>query len=450
MKIKRIDVKNLFGIFNHEVKFKDGGITIVIGENGLGKTVILEMINAFFNRDYQYFDSVEFDMFQIEFMDGVTWNIRNDKHGLKVREAKTNRSYKIKFDRDSKGSIFHARRIAEYYPNIRREDRNIWRDMYTGETLDSIDVIRKYDSGYKYSQQNFFDEQLDIENEQEWFASRIEGIDVNLIKTQRLLVVGKEISSLGVTRMVNKYSEELKNEISNKLAQSTALSSELDRTYPQRLIKYISMQEKNTNSIDILDKLQELEAKRKTLATAGLMDIGNESDILNTNDINSNMIKDVLMQYILDSFKKLDIFDEICKKIQLLLSIINNRFKHKRLFIDKNNGFNFKSTIIRDAEGKIRPVITENEAKIIPVNKLSSGEQNELILFYELIFKAKENSLILIDEPEISLHISWQNNFINDLKKINEINNLEVLIATHSPDIIGNYWEKSTELMGEE
>ncbi|MFY3790760.1 AAA family ATPase [Ureibacillus sp. MALMAid1270] len=73
-----------------------------------------------------------------------------------------------------------------------------------------------------------------------------------------------------------------------------------------------------------------------------------------------------------------------------------------------------------------------------------------MILFYHLIFNTSPNSLILIDEPEISLHISWQNKFISDLKEIHKINKLDILIATHSPDIISNNWDLKVELKGVE
>ena len=70
------------------------------------------------------------------------------------------------------------------------------------------------------------------------------------------------------------------------------------------------------------------------------------------------------------------------------------------------------------------------------------------MLFYELLFKSKSSALILIDEPEVSLHISWQNCFIEDLKEIATLNNLRFIIATHSPDIISNNWDLKVELKG--
>ena len=79
---------------------------------------------------------------------------------------------------------------------------------------------------------------------------------------------------------------------------------------------------------------------------------------------------------------------------------------------------------------------SEAEKRIIPLDKLSSGEKHDFILFYEFIFKATENSIVLIDEPEISLHVAWQMEFVNELSKICDMNGIQAVIATHSPDIV--------------
>jgi predicted ATP-dependent endonuclease of OLD family len=55
-----------------------------------------------------------------------------------------------------------------------------------------------------------------------------------------------------------------------------------------------------------------------------------------------------------------------------------------------------------------------------------------------LLFKFAPNSLVLIDEPELSLHLTWQERFLPDLLEIVKIANFDVIIATHSPFIIGS------------
>ena len=72
---------------------------------------------------------------------------------------------------------------------------------------------------------------------------------------------------------------------------------------------------------------------------------------------------------------------------------------------------------------------------------LSSGEQNELVLFYEMLFKCDSKDLVLIDEPEISLHLEWMQSMIGDLKRVADKNKMSLLIATHSPDLVGENYE---------
>ena len=52
----------------------------------------------------------------------------------------------------------------------------------------------------------------------------------------------------------------------------------------------------------------------------------------------------------------------------------------------------------------------------------------------------------MLDEPEISLNVRWQRDFIEDIKKIISINNIAILVATHSPQIINDNWDLVEEL----
>ncbi|MBP5221913.1 MAG: ATP-binding protein [Lachnospiraceae bacterium] len=51
----------------------------------------------------------------------------------------------------------------------------------------------------------------------------------------------------------------------------------------------------------------------------------------------------------------------------------------------------------------------------IELETLSSGEKHDFIMFYNLIFNTRSGGLVLIDEPEISLHIEWQNTYLDML-----------------------------------
>lgn len=67
-----------------------------------------------------------------------------------------------------------------------------------------------------------------------------------------------------------------------------------------------------------------------------------------------------------------------------------------------------------------------------------------------MLFEIDKNTLILIDEPEISLHVAWQKRFISDILSIIDVNHFDVLIATHSPQLIGRWSHLTVELTGAE
>ncbi len=146
--------------------------------------------------------------------------------------------------------------------------------------------------------------------------------------------------------------------------------------------------------------------------------------------------KEITNNYILYKEKEFkQYFYNKTNHIDLFLSILNNLFYDKKILIDYNH--NFK--------------IVKNNKDIISLNELSSGEKNLFIIFFDCIFKIQNESLILIDEPEISLHVEWQIAFINNLfkiknSKIKELTNLTYLIATHSPQIINDKWESTFDL----
>ena len=108
-----------------------------------------------------------------------------------------------------------------------------------------------------------------------------------------------------------------------------------------------------------------------------------------------------------------------------------------------NSRFSFKKISIHPKEGF---VFTNDNGKELKETELSSGEQHALVMFYELLFKVPKNSLVLIDEPEISLHVAWQKEFLNDMADIIKVKKFDVLIATHSPSIIDDNWHLTVEL----
>ncbi len=72
------------------------------------------------------------------------------------------------------------------------------------------------------------------------------------------------------------------------------------------------------------------------------------------------------------------------------------------------------------------------------LNDLSTGERTLLSKMFYLYLKDPKGKVILIDEPETSLHPSWQNMILKFYKDFSRLNNCQIILATHSPHIIAS------------
>ena len=80
----------------------------------------------------------------------------------------------------------------------------------------------------------------------------------------------------------------------------------------------------------------------------------------------------------------------------------------------------------------------------IPLPKLSSGEKQLLILLVEALLQKQKPYIFLADEPELSLHISWQRKIITAITALNP--NAQIIVATHSPEIAGKFRDQIIDM----
>lgn len=430
MRIKQINVKNLFGMFNHTIPMKmNDRITIIHGPNGLGKTFILKMLDSLFNLSFYELRRIPFGELSVNFDKDLSLIVKKDindettKRELifeLIKNDKKVESYNLKSN-IRREFPFPLGIIETEISELQRLGVDTWLYLPTQEELSLEEVLDRFNDRLPHSMTDIPD----------WLKEIINLINVHFIETQRLLSFlsshsQRDFKGKVPTPAVNKYSQEIINKIQSKLAEYATLSHSLDRTFPIRLVKGI----KSKKTIEQLkNSLNDLEKKRSLLVNAGLLDQEEDIDFKELQNIDESN-KNVLLVYVEDMKKKLSVFDEMTDKIEMFVNIINKTFLYKHMSISKKDGFVFKTS----------------ENKIISPTSLSSGEQHELVLLYELLFKVKPNSLILIDEPELSLHVAWQQQFLKDLRGIIKLTDIDILIATHSPQIIHDRWDLTVEL----
>jgi len=439
MNIERIKVWGLFDDLNHDLKFKnDEKIMLLTGLNGSGKTTILNLINVLFNKSLTYLCNIPFRKINI-FFDNQT-NLLIEKFVDHPSEEDNSLPLLLTLNKNGeKLHSFHPEKILsedakhelplsyidEIIPELHRVNPRKWINLHTHSTLDLTDILIEYSDHFRTFP---IDEVLQIPI---WFQDLKSSVNVRFIDTERLTQVDsrslKRRRRYAPLRTVNHYSEHLANYIKDKTANYGTLSQSLDRTFPVRLVENRTESDLSVDSLS--EELAEIEEKRVKLENAGLFAIEQSHlSVPDLSNIDGSQIG-VLTVYARDAKKKLAVFDDLYEKVSVFQRILNARFSNKRVSVS-DNGLQ----------------VCKNESPPLNLELLSSGEQHELVMLYDLLFRAPTNSLILIDEPEISLHVAWQEEWLDDLDEIAKLSDFKAIIATHSPEIIGRRLNLSVEL----
>ena len=448
MRIEYVHVESLFDVFDHVIPMNlEENVTIIHGPNGFGKTVLLQMIDGLFSAEYDTFRTIPFRRLEVGFDNGGLLTVERKAAVQRAKRARPPNLVISYRDPDSGREAdsfevpsleysdleFPIQIIEDAIPSLVRLGSRTWLDRETGERLSLDGVITRYGDSLPFPLPK-------IKKEPEWLKNIRESIHVGFITTERLLVFRppsdhrhryERPPRAADPRSIVTYSKQLAETMQEKLAESVQRSSRLDRTFPMRLMTQIDKRSPSPNEEDIRDDLRALEEKRIRLMAAGLLDKGYEEFEIPEEPVD-DFARNVLSVYIKDTGEKLQVFDDILERLELMQAMVGELFSYKELTISKQDGFCFKSST----------------GDRLPLEALSSGEQHELVLLYQLLFEVQPDSIILIDEPEISLHIAWQKQFLGNLQKITKLTSFDVLIATHSPQIVNDRWDLTVQLKG--
>lgn len=439
-RILSVEIKGLFNRFDHKISFgEDPSLTIITAPNGYGKTAVLRALDAFFGRKFSFFWKTKFSEIKIQFESASSIFIYKEfetlvdddetesslvyVRGVGFEDSEQPYRLKPKIPRSSHAYLERSLPVERIGP-----DR--WFDFPTEEILNTSELVARY-------VEQLPEELAKSIDMPKWLQEVTQEFQVSLIETQRLLAL-EEGDARHLPRqrrptkpetVVEKDASDLADRINRVLQQYANESQKLDQTFPKRIIESHGVTPSTEE--DIRDSLQELGATRQSLVDVGIIDEAVSEPIQPSQIFEEDNVRRILSIYADDTQKKLRVFEDIYERIRLFKEILDEYFSFKEVRISAENGI---------------LIVDRDTSDQIPLSELSSGEQHELVLVYELLFKVTDGALILIDEPELSLHVAWQKRFISDIVKIQKLRNLSVVIATHSPQIINDNWDLVTEL----
>jgi ABC-type lipoprotein export system ATPase subunit len=455
-------VENLFGNLTHEIPLSNEGVTFIHGPNGSGKTATLNLVEAALKRDLVKLRSTWFGKLTLHFSNGLGIRIERQtneiettsapKTAIERQEITTLIFVRKVFDKSKNSFIDKERKVIQpalyqeysrvaksprvtdqavrlsrfidqFLPFLERTGPRQWKTKETGQFLSYTDVLEMYG------------DQLPFLLPQ-WVNDICSKVKLSTIKAQRLLSISTHSTSIGaetqqkVEDSVNVNAAELSMRIGRAMAEATWSSQAKERSFPRRIILGDGIEKKSEAMLR--QQYKDLEEKIQGLVETGLYTETVAIELPKKKLTPTH--KTIVSLYLTDMNEKLEKFDNLQAKLLAFREIIGAKLQRKEMIVDREKGYFFKTT-------------NGNVIELAP-SALSSGEQHQIVMFYQLLFSTEKESLFLIDEPEISLHVEWQRQFLSDIQRVSKLMGHTFLVATHSPQIINSRFDLAVGLQG--
>lgn len=444
MIIKKLKIKQLYGIYNYDVSF-NSDLTFLYGTNGCGKTTILNIIESIISgRIYNLF-SLEFESIKLFYFSpgntktcfNVSINKKNERIIVIYKEAEhvLEKEYFIRNcdEAESSDELFYLMSLKySFLSDIQKEFNFIYLPL-NRNTLNKYSFDQFNSRRYKYRLNYNYDFGLSREEEI--------GRAADIVQKSYMQAYAN----------VSAINDDFRNSVLKSLVETTTKVSNTDFVNSIIESEDSSINDLEKNYLKLLESLELLdESERQKCETfyASYRDLVNKIKSNNNSDDYINSV--FLFLYYFHEIEKIKTIIPLAKKAE---SNKEDALKKVNLFIDVMNSFiclnDSEKKLYIDQTGKIVFRSEDGVESNISIDNLSSGEKQLLIFFAYLIFKVDDSktSVFVVDEPELSLHLSWQKIFVEKAMNVN--NNMQLIFATHSPEIIGPYRRKMIKLQKE-
>lgn len=421
MKISRIEIKGLYGAYSYEItELQCQNLMLLTGYNGMGKTTILNIIKNIADSNLWYFYNLTFDEIFISFEGGLALkmsfvdapktiiktysedsdgNVAPEKY-LKYEWFKDGDSLcRVKINRRSFYKAVTVLLQVAYVP----EDDDTWIPLMKNRMKDIVSFISKRQNAMS--------------------------LDMIQSSVKAFMIPAQRVKQL---RLSTSYEEDKFPFIQTepeKIDTIEVVAENFGKLLEQKRIEFLKSIQSSKNGL--MDRLLNADTEDigKSKYEELAINVQEKIDDLSQFGIAFEKIRPynhdngkLLSAYLLELRDTLEKYSGLLNDLKLFASILNKKhFLHKTISFSPDYGFK---------------AFNDNGASI-DSSKLSSGEQNIIILLYQIIFEVQDGTILLIDEPEISMHVVWLKEFIKDLQEIaKNKQDVQIMIATHSPQIV--------------
>jgi len=421
-KIEKVVIEKFWGDKTITLKFQED-VNFLIGVNGSGKTTIINLIAATLKADFATLDRIKFSKISITLKPQII-------------DSKTQKTAFIEVDKTEKDDspyqniIFKIKRYDDVEPKKylldELEEANFYR--HPPEYVVHYTVNRRMSRGHKYERdinkalQDLVNvswlsihrtSATSMRREERSFEStidlKIEELQIDLVKYFSLLNRKYAIETENFQKFIF---ESLIDPIQDKsYSFETHINVEKEKDSLKQIFRYFKINERIINT-KLDSYFTSYDKSLKKVENKEGLEIHDFGFLIGTRKIQS-----IVQEW----NKVIDKQKSINKSRDTFLSVINNLLGHKEFLINEKNELIVK---------------TENN-KILSLIGLSSGEKQLLIILGQSLLQEENVHIYIADEPELSLHIEWQEKLVSSLKSVNP--NSQIIFATHSPDIVGKF-----------
>lgn len=442
MKLKRFIINDLFGYQTVDIPF-DKDIKILIGENGLGKTTVLNALYFVLNKKFDRLSKVNFSSIELHIDSKKKIVIqKNQLTNYLQRNNEEGRSHFTEVLANASSEQLSKLKEVIYDKKITEQHRRI----LTSETMRKIGININAPSSFIFNAVRKYFEEIEADNFLKVIADLDANINFKILYFPTYRRVEEELKNIGVVsrkELVEKYGNFLPFEdVQDK------------RVIDDDIIQF--------GMADVDERIKKLTKEIAHSSIVGFSEITGEMlhqlltdfpevKATKTAKLEIEKIKIILKRVgpnISEEDKsKIQDFVESGKSsnrgllffINKLIELYNKQEEIDtsiKRFVEVCNGYlNAKNYVYDEREVTLK-IKRDRKDEEVQLNQLSSGEKQIVSLFSKIYLERENNYVVLFDEPELSLSIFWQQKLLPDI--INS-NKCKFLIAvTHSPFIYDN------------
>jgi ABC-type transport system involved in cytochrome c biogenesis ATPase subunit len=416
--LREFSIHGLFGSRHGGFRLDRKEPTILTGSNGSGKSTILRIINAIGTGAWPALLKAPFSSIGLIF-DSGTEIIVDKLEGDRLVISLDGQQFEI--DNARIDINFDDMELGRLFPDVHRVSGGRFADPY-GVVLSKEELLEKIlERGLA----------LPLSEDYQPLVEFVANFPLLFITDQRLIVSEERLAAnrirsvrTGSRGAVDIASKELARQIQNTLSEYASQSQRLDRDFPQRVVRAMALASEHEVPIERIEQLlREVDRDREELQKVGLLPRDLSADAFRGLPLDEPNVRPVIETFITDTRTKFSVLADLRERLTLFTEFLNQHYENKRVVAAAREGFRVEMD--GDAERPLQP------------SQLSSGEQQILVLAYEVLFRSEPGTLVLIDEPELSLHVIWQDTFVDDLARMGAVRDLQFILATHSPSLIG-------------